>query len=124
MITEQEKQIISTLILQFCQDELHLKLTIDCEYLFKFIDVNDRPSFAFHFNGSDCADYCCISYHYGRDSYIMEFQKTTELVKHNRVGYVKKREIVKTFNDVYCDELTSLFEDFTGLNLNYKPIFG
>lgn len=32
-------------------------------------------------------------------------------------------ETVKTFDDVYCEELTIIFEDFTGLMLNYRPEF-
>ncbi|WP_150109021.1 hypothetical protein [Cyanobacterium aponinum] len=104
--------VIKTMITQFCGTIDRLVIMLGTK---KVIYDNATAMIKFDFKMCHKATLCSIRYDYGMDTYEMEFYKF------NRKGM--EWETVKTFDDVYCDQLTEIFEDFTGLILNYRPEF-
>lgn len=70
------------------------------------------------------ARWCEIKYDAGRDSYIMTFFKMSPkwinyadsfTKKPRRIKVGEERVTIETREDVYCDELQAVFEDYTGI---------
>lgn len=69
------------------------------------------------------ARWCEIKYDAGRDSYKMTFFKLNPIWheveglggKPRRIKIGDTRETIETREDVYCDELQAVFEDYTGI---------
>ncbi|MBL1208281.1 hypothetical protein [Geminocystis sp. GBBB08] len=104
--------VIKTMITQFCGTIDRLVIMLGTKQI-----VYDNATAMIKFDFKTCrkATLCSIRYDYGMDTYEMEFYKF------NRKAM--EWETVKTFDNVYCEELTIIFEDFTGLILNYRPEF-
>jgi len=77
-------------------------------YNFIFGTEADNVFLDCRFKGSKKANHLQVIYVYGTDTYHMVFKK---------IGNAPKYKIVEVakFDDVYCDDLQSIFEDTTGL---------
>ena len=95
------------MIAQFCSNPNRLQMMIGASN-FAYNNIND--SFQLQFEMCRHANICIIRRCYrSEDTYIMEFRKTRIF------GY----KMIKIYEDLYCDQLTRIFEDFTGLYLSF-----
>lgn len=102
--------VIKTMITQFCGTVDRLVIMLGTKQV-----IYDDAMIKFDFKMCHKANYCIIRYDYGKDTYEMEFCR----FKKEKMEW----QTIKIFDDVYCDELTTIFEEFTGLMLNYYPEF-
>ncbi len=109
----QPNEVIKTMILQFCGTVSRLRTMLGTKQVSY---DNATNMIKFDFKMCKKANYCVIRYDCGMDTYEMDF------CRFNRQKM--EWETIENFTDVYCDQLTEIFEDFTGLILNYKPQFG
>lgn len=68
--------------------------------------THTHNSLKFWFEGCNEANICCITLN-GLDLYDITFSKSRPTEP--------KDETVETYENIYCDQLTELFEEFTGL---------
>ena len=74
----------------------------------KLLASNDSLSFRIGRNATQ-TNYVKIEYDYGKDLYSMSFSYVA-----NNKGEITTKEL-KRLEGVYCDQLTEIFTDFTGL---------
>ena len=98
-------QEIKTMIEQFCHSSQRLITMTGAIHL---LYDNENNSFSFKFPMCKKANYCKISYNYGKDLYEMSFSKLSS----------KSIKTVAEFNNIFAEQLKSIFEDFTGLDLS------
>ena len=75
-----------------------------------YIDNGNGLRFSFGRNKTS-ANRCEIVYNAGLDLYTMRFIRHT----FSRRTFENKQTVMKEYTDVYCDQLESLFSDFTGM---------
>lgn len=105
-------QIIKTMITQFCGNISRLVIMLGTKQV---LFDNATNMIKFNFPMRNKANYCVIRYDSAMDTYSLEFCR----FNNKSIEW----ETIESFNDVYCDQLTEIFEDFTGLTLNYNPQF-
>lgn len=83
----------------------------------KFIYDNSKNSLTFEFKGFRKANLFTVSYDSGKDLYVMKFEK----IKYNNdlgFKYIDTIKEIKTFIDIFTEDMKPIFEDFTGLYLS------
>lgn len=104
--------VIKTMITQFCGTIDRLIIMLGTKQI---LYDNATAMIKFDFKTCRKATLCSMNYDYEMDTYAMKFYKFARKTM--------EWETVKTFDNIYCEELTRIFEDFTGLILNYRPRF-
>jgi hypothetical protein len=103
--TLQMNEIIKTMIAQFCVNPNRLVAMIGAN---SFVYNNETNLISFKFKMCKVANVCRLSYMSGVDLYKMEFLK---------IRGIDIKE-VKTFEEIYAEDLKRFFEEFTGLRIS------